>query len=204
MLVIGIDEVGRGSCIGPVTAAAVALDGNLSVSQKKSLRDLDDSKQLSAQQRSDLCAAIQAHCLWGVGEATKEEVERHNVYYAALLAGYRAYTKLLDKLDPERQENVLIVLDGKAVIPDLPKEKQRAVIKADGKSFSVAAASVVAKHVRDSYIIKLAKDYPGYGWETNMGYGTPCHRRALETLGPTPHHRGHFKAVQDAQLSLLS
>ncbi len=196
--------MGRGSCIGPVTAAAVTLVRDLTASQKKALKDLDDSKMLIPRQRADLCAAIQKYCVWGVGEASKEEVEYHNVYYAALLAGYRAYAQLLEKLDPGQRENVLIVLDGKAVIPDLPREKQRAVIKADGKSFSVAAASVVAKHIRDSYVIELAKNYPGYGWETNMGYGTLCHRQALEKLGPTPHHRAHFKAVQDAQLSLLN
>lgn len=196
-LIVGIDEVGRGSAIGPVVAAAVSLPESLTPDQKTELAFLNDSKQLATTVREALSQAIQRHCLVGIGIADKEEVEQLNVHHASLLAAYRAYTSWLQQTNYPHH----ILLDGRAVMPNLPRAKQLAVVKGDGKSAAIAAASVIAKQYRDSQIIALAKQYPGYGWETNIGYPTPAHQRAIQQLGLTQHHRKTYKIAQ-TQLNL--
>ena len=194
---IGIDEVGRGSLIGPVVAAAVIVPEDLSDEAKALLAPLDDSKKLLPNVRAELYQHIQMFCQVGIGEASQAEVETLNVYHASLLAAYRAY----EALGPAEGEE-LVLLDGKAVMSMLPKASQRAIVKGDGKSAAIAAASVIAKHHRDQWVIEMASQYPGYGWDTNMGYGTPEHLDGLSRLGRTPLHRGGFKAVREAQLAL--
>lgn len=197
---VGLDEVGRGSLIGPVAAAAVWLPEDLPRSDKRELCELNDSKQLTASRRAALSACIHRVGRVGIGLAEKDEVDRLNVHYASLLALYRAYRHLGGQWDYAGRSPFL-VMDGRSIIPDLPMHCQKAVVKGDGKSAVIAAASVVAKHYRDTLVLKLAEEYPGYGWETNMGYGTPEHQEAIRRLGVTPLHRRNYRAVQE-QLSL--
>ncbi len=195
---VGVDEVGRGSLIGPVVAAAVCLPEKLTAPQRKALQFLNDSKKLTPQLRATLAAVIHETCQVGIGVAEKAEVDQLNVHHASLLAAYRAYQAVFSSSGDER---AYLLLDGRALLPDFPKPRQQAVVKGDGKSAAIAAASVVAKHYRDQWVIRLAQEYPGYQWEQNMGYGTPAHLEAIERLGLTPHHRVRFRLVQE-QLSL--
>ncbi len=200
---IGIDEVGRGSCVGPIYAAAVCFPKILETIFLELLTELNDSKQVSAAARKQLCSTLQTHCVYGVGIAQKEEVDEHNVYHASLLASYRAYQNVLNTLKQPDGNGTLLLLDGKALLPGVELNKQKAIIKGDGRSAVIAGASIIAKHLRDQQIIAWAKDYPGYSWETNMGYPTPTHKRAILELGPTPLHRIHYKAVREAQIALF-
>ena len=195
---VGLDEVGRGSLITGVVGGAVWIPPILDTAQKTLLRRLNDSKKLSRSVRAELSEGIQSFCRVGIGETTPEEVDRLNVHYASLLALYRAFTDLCGQMgDPwgRRGERWFLMLDGRAVIPDLDAASQRAIVRGDSQSAAIAAASVVAKETRDAHIRALAKQYPGYGWERNMGYATPEHLAAIETLGLTPLHRKSFRQV---------
>lgn len=199
---IGLDEVGRGSLVSSVVGGAACIPRSLTREQRKLLTWLDDSKKLTAPIRAELSEAIQSFCLTGIGEADKHEVDSLNIHYASLLALYRAMTQLCERagLCPQSSD-LYVIMDGKAIIPDFRTDIQRAIIKGDGSSAAIAAASVVAKHHRDTMIKALALEYPGYGWEVNMGYPTPAHLQGLRTLGLTPLHRTNFKKVHE-QLSL--
>jgi ribonuclease HII len=189
-LVCGIDEAGRGPLAGPVVAAAVILEPRRF---PKMLRDgLDDSKLLTREQREgcyrELWRCVDrgaAHI--GVGAASTVEIDRLNVLRAALLAMARAVAVL-----GVRPDTALV--DG-AIAPPLTCAVQT-VIKGDGLSFSIAAASVVAKVTRDRIMHGLAHRYPGYGWETNVGYATQEHAAAIRRLGITRHHRLSFAPVR--------
>lgn len=199
---IGLDEVGRGSLIGSVVGGAVAIPRSLTREQRKLLTWLDDSKKLTAPIRAELSEAIQSFCLTGIGEAEKHEVDELNIHFASLLALYRALGQLCDRAGLCTQTgDLFVVMDGRATIPDFRPAIQRAIIKGDGSSAAIAAASVIAKHHRDSMVRALALAYPGYGWEVNMGYPTPAHLKGLRELGLTPLHRTNFKRVHE-QLSL--
>jgi len=192
--VAGVDEVGRGPLAGPVFAAAVVL--SRSVPQKLAAL-LDDSKKLSAAQRHAAFAALTAardagDVEIGVGAASVAEIEKLNILRAALLAMSRAVARLPAPPD-------LALVDGNQP-PTLPCAV-RCVVGGDGLSLSIAAASIVAKVLRDRAMARLALRCPGYGWERNAGYGTAAHREALLRLGPTRHHRESFGAVR--QLALL-
>jgi ribonuclease HII len=181
--VAGVDEAGRGPWAGPVVAAAVILE-------PADLPDgLDDSKKLSARRRDALFDQIVGHALVGTGIATVEEIDRLNIARANDLAMTRALAAL-----PVRPAFVLI--DGKWLPPDLTVAAT-AVIGGDALSLSIAAASIVAKVTRDRIMADLATENPGYGWERNAGYGTAEHRRALQTLGVTPHHRRSFRPIHN-------
>jgi ribonuclease HII len=200
---IGLDEVGRGSLIGSVVGGAVCLPLHLEPGQCVALRNLDDSKKLDAATRAALAAVIPQIGVVGLGEADPAEIERLNIHHASLLALYRAFCRVCEQLDvsPDGDE-CLLAMDGRSVIPSLPAARQRAIIKGDGQSAAIAAASVVAKHARDSRMVELARDYPGYGWEVNKGYPTPAHRRGIRELGLTPLHRKNFRALPADQLCL--
>lgn len=189
---IGADEVGRGSLIGPVVASAVCFPASLTRSEQRLLETLNDSKKLTPRVRAELCDAIHSCCRVGIGEASKEEVDTINIHHASLLAIQRAYDALCTQLSPTELETAFLLLDGRCLLPGVAKARQQSVIKGDGQSAAIAAASVVAKHTRDSYILKLAQSYPGYGWETNMGYSTPEHRAGIAKQGRTLHHRNTF------------
>ncbi len=199
---IGLDEVGRGSLIGNVVGGAVCLPPSLTREQKRLLNWLDDSKKLSAPVREELAQAIQSFCYTGIGEADKHEVDELNIHYASLLAVYRALENLCRQAGlTAGNDDLFLLMDGRAVIPDYRQDRQRAIIKGDGCSAAIAAASVIAKQYRDSMIKTLALEHPGYGWEVNMGYPTPAHIQGIQQLGITPLHRKNFRKVHE-QLKL--
>ena len=187
--VAGVDEAGRGPLAGPVVAAAVVFAGGVPV---RLAGLLDDSKKLSAGQLQAAFAALYA-CLRegeaeiGVGAASVTEIFRLNILHASLLAMRRAVLRLPGLPD-------LALIDGNRP-PDLPCPA-RCVIGGDALSFSIAAASIVAKVVRDRAMQRLDRRYPGYGWHANAGYATEIHRAALHRLGRTVHHREGFGTVR--------
>ncbi|MBT3553792.1 MAG: ribonuclease HII [Rhodospirillaceae bacterium] len=186
--IAGIDEAGRGPWAGPVVAAAVVFDGQFGrpADWPDWLAGLDDSKKLNRKKREVLFDVILAGAACGIGRAEVEEIDRLNILQASLLAMRRAVEAL-----PAAPDYALI--DGTHA-PKLPCRCET-VIKGDGRSFSIAAASVLAKVSRDEIMAGLAADYPGYGWERNQGYGVPEHRAGLERLGVSPHHRKSFKPI---------
>jgi ribonuclease HII len=180
-LIAGIDEVGRGPFAGPVVAAAVILDQN-------NIPDgIQDSKKLSKSKREKLFDVILAAATVGIGEASVQEIDTHNILAASLLAMRRAMRAL-----PVRP-NVALV-DGNRD-PDLGVPT-RLIIKGDGRSLSIAAASIVAKVTRDRKMCALAEAFPEYGWEKNVGYGTAEHRKGLRDFGITPQHRRSFAPIR--------
>ncbi|MDO8605266.1 MAG: ribonuclease HII [Phaeospirillum sp.] len=183
-VVAGLDEVGRGPLAGPVVAAAVILDP--SRLPRRLLERLDDSKALSKRLREELALLIPQTALIGFGEASVEEIDRINILQATMLAMRRAYDALGRGADHA-------LVDGNRS-PGLACPV-RCVVKGDGISLSIAAASVVAKVRRDAVMTELAVLHPGFGWERNAGYGTPEHLDGLRRLGPTPHHRRSFAPV---------
>jgi ribonuclease HII len=187
--VAGIDEVGRGPLAGPVLAAAVMFPPHVGI------RGVDDSKRLTAEKREELYVEIRAKALCiGVGAASTREVDRLNILRASHLAMRRALLRL--RIQPQH-----VIVDGLPV-PELG-ERCTAVIDGDAKVHAVACASIVAKVVRDRAMSLLAQHYPGYGWDTNAGYGTPEHRGAIAALGITPHHRRSFEPNSQLILELL-
>lgn len=180
-IVAGIDEAGRGPWAGPVVAAAVILDPNLLP------HGINDSKKLSAARREKLYTAISSSALVGVGIASIEEIDALNILGATKLAMRRALEKLAVK--PE-----MALVDGNQP-PELPCRVET-VIGGDGLSLSIAAASIVAKVTRDRMMAELAQEFPHYGWEKNMGYGTKEHQAALLARGVTPHHRRSFAPIR--------
>lgn len=189
--IVGLDEAGRGPWAGPVVAAAAWLDP--AKLPNALIGRLDDSKKLTAKAREDLAAALRAAppeaVRLGIGEATVEEIDRLNILQASLLAMDRALTACGLEAD-------LALVDGNRA-PDLPCPVET-VVKGDGKSLSIAAASVLAKVDRDRKMARLAAEHPGYGWERNQGYGTAEHREALSRLGVTPQHRRSFRPIREA------
>lgn len=181
--VAGVDEVGRGPIAGPVTAAAVILDPGAIP------EGLDDSKRLSAGRREALLSQLLSDAQVSIAHATVEEIDEINILRAAQLAMTRALTEL-----PRPPDHALI--DGNALPADLPCPAD-ALVKGDGRCLSIAAASIAAKVARDRIMVDLAQQFPGYGWERNMGYPSAEHRAALIRLGPTPHHRRSFKPVHN-------
>jgi ribonuclease HII len=198
-VVIGIDEAGRGPWAGPVTAAAAWLDPTRLDPELASR--LDDSKKLPAARRAGLYEILSdpacGFAAIAVGEASVEEIDAMNILQASLLAMQRAAAALTARLQaasPARSPAAALV-DGNK-LPQLPYPAQ-AVVKGDGRSLSIAAASVVAKVTRDRAMAAHARTYPGYGWEHNQGYGTAEHRQALARLGVTPLHRRSFRPIRD-------
>jgi ribonuclease HII len=183
MRVAGVDEVGRGPLAGPVTAAAVVLDPN-------NIPDgLNDSKKLTAKRREALTEEILKVADVCIAHATVEEIDEHNILRASHIAMERAVAGL--SLAPDH-----LLIDGNLVPLGL-RENSEAIVKGDARSLSISAASIVAKTARDSIMMDLAQQFPGYGWETNAGYPSKKHREALVELGVTPHHRRSFKPVHN-------
>lgn len=180
-IVAGLDEVGRGPLAGPVVAAAVILDPGVCP------KGLNDSKKLTAARREALFGELQVCASIGIGEASVQEIDTLNILEASMLAMRRA----LDKL-PRRPDACLV--DGNRD-PGLGLPT-KCLIKGDGLSLSIAAASIVAKVFRDKIMADLAEIHPEFGWEKNAGYGVPHHLEALDVVGPTPHHRKSFVPVR--------
>ena len=181
--IVGIDEAGRGALCGPVVAAAVWLD------PERIPAGLNDSKALTARQRSLLFDRIVAVADVGVGTADVDEIEALNILRASHLAMIRAIESLRYRPD-------FALLD-RYLLPRRLPVRGEAVVKGDARVLSIAAASVVAKVARDRSMVDLAQQFPGYGWERNMGYPTTDHRAALQILGATPHHRRSFGPVHN-------
>lgn len=184
----GCDEAGRGCLAGSVYAAAVILPPDY----ENDL--LNDSKKLTAKKRYALREVIQRDALaWAVGIVTPEEIDKINILNASFLAMHRALDQL--SLCPEA-----VIVDGNRFKPyqDLPFTT---IVKGDGKYLSIAAASVLAKTYRDDYMLSLAKEYPQYDWQSNMGYPTKKHRQAIRDYGITPYHRKSYNLLGDGQLS---
>lgn len=185
----GCDEAGRGCLAGPVVAAAVILP------KKYRHKKLTDSKQLSADERlalrEDIIRDAEA---WAVAEVSHAEIDVINI----LNASYKAMHLAVDQLAIRPE---LLLIDGNRFKPyaEVPFE---CIVKGDAKFLSIAAASVLAKTHRDELMHKLAVQYPGYGWETNVGYPTPAHRDGIKLLGITPYHRKSFQLLP-SQLELM-
>jgi ribonuclease HII len=187
-MVAGIDEAGRGPLAGPVVAAAAVIDRT--AAKRRLLKLINDSKQLELEDREAAYEAMVASGLvkYAVAEATVEEIDRFNILQATFLAMRRALEALSQQ--PDVRPDVVLI-DGNQVPPRLGC-KAETIVGGDARSYSIAAASIFAKVTRDRYMAKLAETYPGYGWETNRGYGSEEHRDAITRLGPTPHHRMSF------------
>ena len=182
-LIAGVDEVGRGPLAGPVTAAAVILDPS-NIPQ-----GLNDSKKLSAKRRENLYDLILKHSTVSVAHVSVEEIDRINILQASHLAMRNAVAAL----NPQPAH---LLIDGNRV-PDPINIPAYPIVKGDGKSLSIAAASIVAKTVRDRLMVELSRQNPGYGWEKNAGYPSKLHILALQRLGVTPHHRRSFQPVHN-------
>ena len=186
-LVCGVDEAGRGPLAGPVVAAAVILD------PANPVEGLNDSKKLSAKRRELLAIEIRAKALaWSVAEATVEEIDAINILQASMLAMRRAVEGLVVK-------PVSALIDGNRC-PALAC-KAEAIVGGDGKMESIAAASILAKTIRDAGMRELHLAYPHYAFDRHMGYPTAFHLQALREYGASPVHRRSFAPV--AQLVLL-
>lgn len=185
----GCDEAGRGCLCGPVVCAAVILPENFESDE------INDSKQLSPQNREKLSEFIKRHAVaWAVEMVSAEEIDEINILNASIIGMHRAISKL--KIRPDH-----LIIDGNRfkeyVDEDFRSIPHHTIVKGDGKYMSIAAASILAKTARDEYMMRLAGEYPGFGWERNMGYPTKEHREALKKLGVTPHHRKSYGPVKE-------
>ena len=180
-IIAGVDEVGRGSLVGPVYAAAVIL--NKSINKKL----LKDSKTLSKKKRKKLFDYIKKNSIWAIGKASVKEIEKINILHASLLAMERAVKKL-------RKKPQLVLIDGNK-LPNLKNYNLKYIIKGDQKIPSISAASVIAKVTRDKFITKLSEKFINYSWDANFGYGTKKHLKALKKFGVTKHHRKTFSPI---------
>ncbi len=185
----GVDEAGCAPLAGPVVAAAVVLDRN------RFPRGIDDSKALPAEQREAIYGRLQRVARIGVGIATVEEIDRLNIFWARMLAMVRA-------VDALGFEPAMVLVDGNRC--PVWTRSSKAIVAGDTKCRSIAAASIVAKVTRDRIMADHARDHPGYGWETNKGYPTPEHVRALDRLGLTPLHRMSFAPCRQHKFDLVS
>ena len=182
-LIAGVDEVGRGSLIGPVYAAAVILKKNL---DKKKLKD---SKKLTKKNREILEKYIKKNSHWSIGSASLKEIEKLNILNASLLAMKRAIKKL-------KKKPMQVLIDGNKV-PKIKNYNLKYVIKGDEKIPEISAASIIAKVSRDRLITKMSKKYIRYSWNKNAGYGTKDHLSAIKKFGITKHHRKTFQPIHN-------
>ena len=180
-IIAGVDEVGRGSLIGPVYAAAVIL--NKSINKKL----LEDSKSLTKSKREILSKYIKKNSVWSIGKASVKEIEKINILNASLLAMKRAIRKL-------KKKPAIVLIDGNK-LPKIKHYNLRSIIKGDQKIPSISAASIIAKVTRDKMITNLAKKFKGYYWDQNYGYGTKQHLKAIKNLGITSQHRKTFSPI---------
>ncbi len=180
-IIAGVDEVGRGSLIGPVYAAAVIL--NKTINKKL----LIDSKKLTKPKREILAKYIKKNSVWATGKASVKEIDKINILHASLLAMKRAIIKL-------KKKPTLVLVDGNRC-PKIKDYNLNSVIKGDEKIPSISAASIIAKVARDKMITILGKKFKGYYWHKNYGYGTKQHLKAIKKLGITLHHRKNFSPI---------
>ena len=180
-IIAGVDEVGRGSLIGPVYAAAVILNKSINT------KILKDSKSLSKSKREILSKYIKKNSVWTIGKASVKEIDEINILQASLLAMKRAIKKL-------KKKPTLILIDGNK-LPLIKNYNLRSIIRGDQKIPSISAASIIAKVTRDKMITNLGKKFKGYYWDQNNGYGTKQHLKAIKNLGITSQHRKTFSPI---------
>ena len=196
----GVDEVGRGCLAGPVVAAAVVLPA------RAHLPGVNDSKQLTREARGEqsLCVRRAALAI-GFSFVGPRVIDTINIRGASLLAMSRAlrrvHVRLRRAVGEAEAASISVLVDGLDVIPGVALP-QRAVVDGDATSLAIAAASIVAKTVRDRFMARVAHDWPGYGFERHVGYGTPEHLEALDRIGPCPWHRLTFAPVAQIPLPL--
>ncbi len=185
-LIAGVDEVGRGSWIGPVFSAAVILKKNIN----KNL--LKDSKKIPAKERKQLANYIKKNSFYSISKASIKEIDKLNILQATLLSMKRAINNLKHKPN-------IILIDGNHAPKNLGYQ-YKTIVRGDEKIPAISAASIIAKVARDKYITRLAKNYISYGWHTNFGYGTKKHLDAINKFGVTNHHRKSFKPIYNILL----
>jgi ribonuclease HII len=194
-LVIGVDEAGRGPLAGPVVAAAVVLC-------KPRPSGLDDSKKLSRERRGQLEAVIKRRCRWAVGVVDVAEIDRLNIFGATMLAMTLAVDALCAELGEDPHD---VLIDGNLTPAGRTsgwRWPAQPIVDGDALEPCISAASIIAKEHRDRLMRTLAGEHPHYGWDTNVGYGTPEHLAALRRHGATPHHRRSFAPVAQLEMSL--
>ena len=177
----GVDEVGRGSLIGPVYAAAVILNKSINT------KILKDSKSLSKNKRKEISTYIKKNSIWAIGQASVKEIEKINILQASLLAMKRAIIKL-------KKKPSLVLIDGNK-LPNIKNYNLKYIIKGDQKIPSISAASIIAKVSRDKFVTTLSKNFKNYRWDTNSGYGTREHIKAIKKFGVTKYHRKTFAPI---------
>jgi ribonuclease HII len=177
----GVDEVGRGSLIGPVYAAAVILNKSINT------KILKDSKSLSKNKRKEISTYIKKNSIWAIGQASVREIEKINILQASLLAMKRAIIKL-------KKKPTLVLIDGNK-LPNIKNYNLKYIIKGDQKIPSISAASIIAKVSRDKFVTTLSKNFKNYRWDTNSGYGTKEHIKAIKKFGVTKYHRKTFAPI---------
>ena len=182
-MIAGVDEVGRGSLIGPVYAAAVILKKNINK------KELKDSKKLNKNKREILAKYIKKNSTWAIGSASLKEVDKINILNASLLAMKRAIKKL-------KKKPTLVLVDGNK-LPEMKNYKLKSIIKGDQKISEISAASIIAKVSRDRLITNLSKKFKKYSWSKNAGYGTRDHIGAIKKYGVTKLHRKTFKPIHN-------
>ena len=182
-IIAGVDEVGRGSLIGPVYAAAVILN------EKIDRKLLKDSKTISKDKRELLSKYIKKNSIWVIGKASVKEIDKINILQASLLAMKRAIKKLKKKPN-------LVLIDGNK-LPIIKNYNLKYVIRGDQKIPSISAASIIAKVSRDRFITTLSKKFKNYKWNTNSGYGTKEHLNAIKKFGITKYHRKTFSPISN-------
>ena len=191
---IGTDEVGRGAGAGPVYAAAVCFKNpNKKLIEK--LSEINDSKQLKPQQREEFYDIIIENSVYDIQFCSVEEISRLNILWCSLLCMKRACENVIEKIGSEK---TLTIVDGNKLIPDFPYE-QKSIVKGDGKSATIAAASILAKVSRDRYMTELSEQYPQYDWASNKGYMTEDHLKAVDEYGLCEHHRVKYFEKHFAQ-----
>ena len=190
--ILGCDEVGRGPLAGPATVACVAFPIDLDESFPL-FAELNDSKKLSAKKRQTLVKSIQdtaaAYC---VLDMSVEDIDKYNILQACLRGMKMAAENVIQMLGNPGYSRIHVIIDGNKLIPDF-NWAQTAYVKGDGRSWSIAAASILAKVHRDDLMMEYDKIYPEYGFVRNVGYPTAEHRAAVLKFGPTPIHRKSFK-----------
>ena len=187
--IAGVDEVGRGPWAGPVVTCAVIIDQNTFPEQLA--EQLDDSKKLSHKKRAELYPQLIENVTYSLGHCSVAEIDKHNILQATMIAMTRAVDGLAQKPD-------YVLVDGNRMPPPTSgwQYKGEPVIKGDGISITIAAASIIAKFTRDKMMAQLAQQHPHYGWESNAGYGTKAHQDGIASHGICEHHRTSFAPIK--------
>ena len=192
--IVGIDEVGRGSWAGPVVAGACLLNHNMSLP-----KNLNDSKKLSRKVRREVFEELKQIVFFGIGESSNKEIDNCGIQKATFRAMERAYINLRKKINKEKISTLLVDGNQNPGFQNTFGAGMKLIIRGDSLSPSIAAASIIAKCTRDLYMLEMDSVYEGYGFGSNMGYGTKIHKNKLFTSGPTQLHRMTFSPMKHIQ-----